>query len=159
MKIEIKEHTVLIDKEDYDLIKDFSWFLSKCSNTTYLFAHLKGSKPYRKISMHRLIMGVIDVSKDVEVDHKNHNGSDNRKCNLRLVNITGNKRNAIRKNQTGFTGVRKLPSGNYQSIIKINKIQKHLGTFSTPEEAHSAYKKKYNEQIEIETIKKSQLTL
>jgi len=53
----------------------------------------------------RLFMGV--TAKGLYVDHKNHNTSDNRLCNLRVcTNAQNNRNNGVRVNSTsGVTGV------------------------------------------------------
>lgn len=85
-----------------------------------------------------------------EIDHINGNPSDNRLANLRLAtraqNVANAKVNPL--NTTGFRGVCKVPraSGDrFQATIRVNGRAIYLGTFSTPEEAHSAYLKAAHE--------------
>ena len=49
-----KNHTCLVDNEDYGLVKEYSWHL----NHGYARAYLKGSKTHKQIFMHRLILGI-----------------------------------------------------------------------------------------------------
>jgi hypothetical protein len=50
--------------------------------------------------MHHLI---LPLTKDVEIDHINHNGLDNRRCNLRLVTHQQNIQNtSVRKQKKNF---------------------------------------------------------
>jgi hypothetical protein len=79
-----------------------------------------------------------------QVDHINHDPSDNRWSNLRECTITQNQANTrMRKNNTsGYKGVSynsecKKP---WKAQINIDKKTTCLGHFKTPEEAHSAYK-------------------
>lgn len=87
----------IFDLEDYDKIKDFTWYYNK-------EGYLQASTPkrlqdqYPKIVLiHRLIMDCID--KDVQVDHIVHTGKigelhiDNRKTNLRCVTHAQNMQN------------------------------------------------------------------
>ena len=74
-------------------------------------------------------------------DHINGVKSDNRFANLRSCNSAENNRNRpIRKdNRAGFKGVKACRNGTYQASITHNRERHYLGTFRTPEEAHSAY--------------------
>ena len=67
------------DLEDYDLIKDYCWYL----DNRYLKAKdLRFPNTDKKIRMHRLILNCPD---DLEPNHKNYNTLDNRKENLEIV--------------------------------------------------------------------------
>lgn len=98
----------LVDVEDYDYLntwKWYAWFRNKCfiyrfSNKKNTFRH-NGGKIYavRNIKkngkqvttyMHRVIM---KTSTGLEVDHKNGDGLDNRKDNLRICNNSQNQMN------------------------------------------------------------------
>ena len=146
---------VLIDDEDYDLVKDYNWCIVKYPKAYYVSTYIKGSYgkgKSKRIFMHRLIM---DAPKGIQVDHIFHNGLDNRKSKLRLITHGGNRRNCRLPNKTGFKGVQKTQSGKFMARIDIlgNKT-KYLGSFTTPEQAHEVYMTAYNKQIERETIVK-----
>lgn len=76
------------------------------------------------------------------VDHKNHNTIDDRIDNLREATGTQNNGNRMvgSSNTSGFKGVcwdkRK---GKWMAQIKIQRKCKHVGYFSSPEDAHDAY--------------------
>lgn len=75
------------------------------------------------------------------IDHINRNRSDNRICNLRVVSPAENNQNraAKRPNKTGFAGVSRHHR-RYAAVISIGKgVQKRVGYFDTPEEAHACY--------------------
>jgi hypothetical protein len=75
------------------------------------------------------------------IDHINGNKSDNRLCNLREVNNSGNAQNIRRpnrRNKSGFLGVIWFQN-KWRANITVNKKTIWLGDYSTPEEAHSAY--------------------
>ena len=92
---------------------------------------------------HRVIMLLVHGSlpKGIQVDHINHDRSDNRLENLRLVTHTENGRNAkkISTNTTGVTGVTfcKL-TGRYQAQMHMKGKCKYLGQYDTLEEAATA---------------------
>lgn len=75
------------------------------------------------------------------VDHVNGITSDNRFCNLRVVDRATNMQNqrtAHKNNMSGFLGV--SPYGNvWRAEIGLSGKKKHIGYFSTPEAAHEAY--------------------
>lgn len=85
------------DLEDYDKIKDYYWTM----NDGYVVAIRK----YQYVWMHRLVMGVD--SKEKKVDHIKHVKYDNRKTELRIVDVSKNNMNReIRTDNTsGVTGV------------------------------------------------------
>ena len=128
----------LFDKEDYDLIKDYTWRENKYG---YLYTEV-GTKPDNKILfIHRLIMNSDD--KDMCIDHINHDTYDNRKINLRLVSKSQNHMNTkLRSNNTsGTTGVywNKLRKYWYADIIENNKYH-YIGSFKNKEDAIKARK-------------------
>lgn len=78
-----------------------------------------------------------------ELDHISMDRSDNRMVNLREATKAENMRNrgAQANNKVGLKGVceHKQQPGKFTAQITINRKKKHLGIFSTPEEAHQAY--------------------
>lgn len=85
-----------------------------------------------------------------EVDHINGDKADNRWANLRGVTSTVNKQNKRSpqsNNKSGFLGVslcsyRKTCPSKWRAQIRLaGGINKTLGNFKTPEEAHEAYLK------------------
>jgi hypothetical protein len=83
-----------------------------------------------------------EVAKGIEIDHINHNPSDNRIKNLRLATRRENSRNRRgAKNKTSkYKGVSYAPrSDRWLAHIRINGKSTHLGSFETEELAHAAY--------------------
>jgi hypothetical protein len=77
----------------------------------------------------------------LDVDHINRNPSDNRWCNLRLVNKSLNARNSKLRasNTSGFFGVHYVPVlQRWSARITVNWRRWVIGYFSTPEEAARA---------------------
>lgn len=77
------------------------------------------------------------------IDHINGIRNDNRISNLREANQSQNCQNlrsARSNNKTGFLGVTYSGrSKKYKAVIGIDGVNKHLGNFSTAEEASQAY--------------------
>lgn len=80
-KAEIKR--CIIDKEDFEKVKCCNWKFRKDSKTFYVCNSRFGM-------IHRLIM---DCPQNMQVDHINGNGLDNRKSNLKIVTSKQNAHN------------------------------------------------------------------
>jgi hypothetical protein len=67
-----------------------------------------------------------------QVDHKNHNKTDNRICNLREVSRSCNMINSnIQCNNTsGVPGVSSCGDGRWRAQIRMNGVQIHIGVFN-----------------------------
>lgn len=130
----------LIDEADKDLISPFKWYPSRGKWGTYAKAHVKGFRPRRKIYMHRLIMGLSFGDKRF-VDHVNHNGLDNRRCNLRICSNAQNQYNQLAGTGTSrFKGVCWFKAlGKWHAQIKLNYRTLHVGYFDDEIEAARAY--------------------
>jgi hypothetical protein len=91
--------------------------------------------------MHRLIM---DNPEGLDVDHKNGNGLDNRKCNLRSCSRLENNLNRAKRsdNTTGFKGViidKRKTGEKFLSRICMDGNTFLLGYFKTAIEAAKSY--------------------
>ena len=127
-----KNEPFYFDEDDYDLIKDYCWYLD---GRGYVLARADKNK---NIRFHRLI---LHVEEDEIVDHINRIKHDNRKNNLRKCTQSENTRNkSIRKNnKTGITGVGFNKQLNkWTAEISVNYNRMYLGIFSTKEEAAEA---------------------
>lgn len=132
----------IIDKEDYEKVKDYCWYERPDHYVLAPFTKNKRKKGYSiHARLHRLIM---NAPKNKMVDHINGNPLDNRKCNLRICTSAQNSRNAKMNcnNTSGYKGiywVEKLHK--WRAEIKINYVKKNLGVFSEITDAIDARKK------------------
>jgi len=81
-------------------------------------------------AMHRLILGITDPK--IETDHRDGNGLNNQRHNLRIATHAENARNrALRKDNTsGVTGISWMPRRNQWHVrIQTNGVRKCLGYF------------------------------
>ena len=89
--------------------------------------------------LHRFIMGLGRTEEDNRiVDHINRNKLDNRKCNLRISDKTGNNRNVglQKNNKSGITGVRwDKQTNKWKAEITVNYKNIYLGIFDSKEDA------------------------
>ena len=84
-----KGKVALVDDEDFEEVSKVTWYLVKIRNTCYAHGYVK--PPSKKMEyMHRLI---LKTPEDMETDHINGNGLDNRKENLRVVTHRQNMQN------------------------------------------------------------------
>lgn len=131
---------VLVDNQDYEKLIKYSWYCHKMKTTEYA-ERRSGEKHYK---MHREI---LEAPSGTFVDHKNGNGLDNRRSNIRLCTSSQNAYNKVQKNNTsGYKGVFKDHRNRrkykiWWASITVNKIPINLGHFYTAEEASQAYKK------------------
>lgn len=103
----------------------------------------------KAMGVHRIawIMTHGQIEDGIEVDHINGDSADNSLKNLRVANRTQNTINRKRhkNNKCGYKGVyfdaSRIRSKPWRARIVVNKKQYTIGMFSTPEEAHEAYKK------------------
>jgi len=129
-----------IDATDIDLVKDYSWFAAVTKRTVYAArtARKADGKP-GMILMHRVI---LDTSTSQQVDHKNHDGLNNTRSNLREctnVENTHNQRKPL-NNTSGFKGVSwSKTNQKWFAQIQVSNKTRYLGQFDTPKEAHYAY--------------------
>ena len=141
---------VLIDDEDFDLIKNFTWHIQFDKGNFYARCNTIVDGKRKSPKLHRMIMNVSNVQYP-HVDHKNGNGLDNRKSNLRLATIAENSRNVgcNSRTKTGYKGVslytKNHMAGWYAVRLRCNKKNYFGGYFKDPIEAA----KKYDELAKV----------
>ena len=117
------------DLEDYELIKDYCWHISKGYVTTL------DRTTGKRILLHRLVM---HPENDEVVDHINRDKLDNRKANLRVCTSSDNAKNrGTRKNNvSGVTGVIwNKQASKWEARINMRGKRIHLGVFTDINEA------------------------
>jgi hypothetical protein len=130
---------VLIDEEDFDIIKMYKWHISKQIKTFYVQATISDKFKGETLKMHRLLM---NAKKGQIIDHKNCNGLDNRRSNLRFCSFSENNFNHKRQknNTSGYKGVcYRSKFEKWESVIHVNGKRLRLGYFKSPILAYEAY--------------------
>lgn len=116
-----------IDDEDYDIVKDRKWNISKGrTGISYAMSPGNTKKNLKPIPMHRLIMGITDSN--IMVDHKDHDGLNNQKSNLRIATKSQNAMNRKGKqsnSKSKFKGVHNK-KGAWVMQLQYNKIRYHI---------------------------------
>ena len=133
---------ILIDADDYDRLRGYSWHLDRKGYVVRSGDH--PDRPGKKCSirMHREIFGLVTNDPRV-VDHIDGNPTNNRKSNLRICSAADNSKNRkiSRNNTTGFKGVSWDPTRKkWTAKIRINRVLRNIGYFDSPEKAHDAYR-------------------
>lgn len=92
---------------------------------------------------HRVIWKLVtgEDPNHLQVDHLDGDRTNNAWHNLRLATNTDNGFNRGRQsnNKSGFKGVSLHVQGRWVARIRSRGVDKHIGLFDTPEEAHAAY--------------------
>lgn len=124
----------MVNDADFGFVSAFNWHASKDGQFWYAKTNMKVGGQRRPVGMHRLIMGFPPGL----VDHRNLNGLDNRRRNLRLSDKSKNAANSNghRDRRSPFKGVT-LDSST--GTWKAQLCGKNLGRFKTPELAAASY--------------------
>jgi len=125
----------IVDAEDNGWLSRHKWCAAKSRETYYAHRFRDGAI----VGVHREIMR---APKGVVCDHKNHNGLDNRKSNLRLCTSAQNQHNKMAKKDCSsrYKGV--IRRGDYKrwrARIGFNRKRIHLGDFTDEIQAAMAY--------------------
>lgn len=146
----------LVDDEDFDLISKFKWHITKNKNARTMYAETN-KKGVKHTKMHRLIMGCVKGDGKM-IDHKDGNGLNNQRSNLRFCTHSENMRNikSARGSSSKYLGVcffihstihntstgpKMYSYPRWKSRIVIDGKAVHVGTFKTENEAAIAYNK------------------
>ena len=130
----------LVDDEDYEYLMQWNWFAVKNKQSTFYAVRRDVEKDKRiVVFMHRVIMAALGKTM---VDHKNRDGLNNQKNNLRTCTSQENQRNRkpVNNSASRFKGVtRSKCHKKWHARIGINSKNIHLGLFSIEEQAAEAY--------------------
>jgi hypothetical protein len=130
----------LVDDEDFDRLNEFRWHPYKDKTTFYAIRNIDdGNGGHTTRPMHQEILGRVAGS---VIDHRDGDGLNNQKGNIRRCTQGENTRNArLRSDSTsrvkGVTWFAK--DRKWRARIQANKKAVFLGYFDTIEEARSAY--------------------
>lgn len=135
-----KGFVAIVDDADFEYLNQFVWHvsISPKDDVKYAAAHVIKNKP--PIRMHRLLFPDA-----IEVDHKNGDGLDNRRDNLRPATRSQNLRNSRKRDgmKSKYRGVSLYNKGLYKNkwsaSVVINRKHIWLGAYPTEEEAAIAF--------------------
>lgn len=134
----------LVDDEDFDYLNQWKWCVVKGFSSMYASRSKYNKKRNcTKVLMHRVIMDV--KGKDVIIDHKDHDGLNNQKSNLRIATASQNcsNRKSHKNSSSKYLGVNwHKPNKKWRAKISKEGIGQHIGYFDSEEIAALAYNKK-----------------
>ena len=134
----------LVDDADYEWLNQWKWCATKGHNNTWYAQRTALCNGKRTtIIMHRFILG-LEAGDERQVDHRNHDGLDNQRDNLRVCSHAQNMQNKgpIRECTSAFKGVDySKRRRKWRASIKMNRKWKYLGYFTSEVEAAKAYDK------------------
>lgn len=135
-----KGYEAMIDVADVPLVEGLSWAASVQRTTVYAVHNYADEGGQRAcLRMHRV---VVDAPVDKQVDHRDCNGLNNRRANLRLATGSQNQWNKPKysSNKSGYKGVSwYAPYGKWEAKVQSHGVRYSLGYHDTPEEAYEAY--------------------
>lgn len=133
-----KGYEATIDIADWDKVRKYKWHVSISKNKNsikhYASANVKVDGVWKQMYMHRYL---LDVQKGIVCDHKDGNGLNNTRANIRLATVAQNNQNHSRKRgKLGYMGVYvRKDSGNFRVHISVKGKRKNYGTYPTAWEA------------------------
>lgn len=144
-------YVAMVDDEDYERVAQFKWHakVTKTPHQVLIYARRNETTETGKqksISMHRFIVGVGDR----HVDHKDTNGLNNQRYNLRKASESqngGNRRKGIASSV--YKGVRlDKRTGRWEAKVRKSGVLHYLGMFKDEVDAATAYNFKAFELFE-----------
>lgn len=138
-------YSAVIDTSDAEAVLAHKWtFWRRSYDESLVYAQTKiGGK---NITMHRFLMS---PGQGVSVDHRDGNGLNNTRQNLRVASHTQNMRNRKRssRNKSGFKGVWQSRPGRWRTEIKKGGKRVFSACFNDPIAAARAYDKAAREHF------------
>lgn len=134
------QHQILYDAADAAMIERHTWHVQESNGSDRLFyarTNLRWPGGGHVVAyMHTMLVGVRGV------DHENHNGLDNRRCNLRPADHSQNGGNyrPQRGVSSQFKGVCWYAAGSlWEAYICAGGSKRYLGRYPSEQEAAQMY--------------------
>lgn len=131
----------VIDAKDAPIVDRWNWCAMVRSNTIYAYRYRTSGTKKGALLLHRALM---DEPKGLDVDHRDGDGLNNRRSNLRAATHAENQRNQrlAKNNTSGFKGVTwHKARAKWQAQIVLNGRNHFLGYFRCQTAAAVAYAK------------------
>ncbi len=134
----------IVDDADYDWLNQWKWCALKRRATFYAGRNIGGRCNQRLVLMHREIM---NAQNGQEIDHKEGNGLNNQRKNLRFCTHSQNMMNSRKQKGTSrFKGIYwNKQKQKWRAMITIDHKRIHLGYFVSEKQAAKIYQKAANE--------------
>lgn len=137
-KLELTQNKVaLVDDEDFEYLNQWKWSAHYGRGKWYAIRNQRINGEVNIIYLHRFIM---KTPENLVVDHKDDDGLNCQRYNMRNCTQSQNMQNSSAKNKNNLKGVGRITGGTkYTAQIHLNGIKKHLGSFNTAVKAAKAY--------------------
>lgn len=125
----------VVDLADWNVVRQYCWHATNSNPGKKWYARTRvNSKEF--LFLHTLLCS----RPELQTDHKDNDGLNNCRSNLRLATPIQNRRNTgvPKNNRTGFKGVG-AHSGRFRARIEAGEGKVYLGHFDTAPEAAMAY--------------------
>ena len=134
-------YVALVDDEDFERVNKYSWHVENRSkhNRKYAKHTYRENGKVKGVYLHIFIVG---STAGLDIDHKDHDGLNNQRSNFRITTRANNCHNSrlSKANTSGHKGVYwKKEYKKWFASIGIKGKNKHLGYFSSKEDAKIAY--------------------
>ena len=135
----------LVDNEDFEWLNQWKWYAYKTNYSYYVRRNGYNKGKQITICMHRV---VVKAKKYQEVDHKDRNGLNNCKANLRICTRQQNRMNSVGWGSSIFKGVSwHKHRKRWSARIGANGKLKYMGLFDKEIEAAKAYNEEATKQF------------
>ena len=132
----------LVDNVDFEYLNQWKWYAHKRRKTWYAGRNVRSCSV--QIQMHQLILKRMGYIRHKLTDHKNGNGLDNRRHNLRPATFAQNNHNRqlAANNTSGYKGVYWFKrTTKWVARIMVHGKYFYLGAFQYKIDAAKAYNK------------------
>ena len=130
----------LVDDSDFEWLNQWKWCAARDKKTYYAIRKIPTNSHPRQIiiRMHRQI---LNAPKEMLVDHRNSNGLDNQRENIRLCTFSQNSQNrCLSRSTSGFKGVYwNKRKQKWHSRIRVESKYQNLGYHFCIVKAAKAY--------------------
>jgi hypothetical protein len=134
--IRMKHGTTVIDRDDEWVLGEAVWCVDFSENKKYVRGKLRSTG--KLVLLHRLL---TDAPPHTLVDHKDRDGLNNRRSNLRIcTKLQNNQYRMGTSKKFAYKGLKHRPTNIHRPWEAYLK-KKYLGCYATPEEAARAYDK------------------
>jgi hypothetical protein len=133
-----------VDDQDYDRLAKYRWHVKKSRGFLYAVRSVRVQGWFKTIPMHYEVLGLCYPMLGFTVDHRNGDGLDNQRGNLRLCTPSQNNynkppRKGARSKYKGVIPVRRKDGYKYEVNITKDKKRLYLGTFDDEYSAMKVY--------------------
>jgi AP2 domain-containing protein/HNH endonuclease len=132
----------IVDDSDYAELMKYKWCAHRKKNAWYAVRAIYPGGKYRTVLMHQQLLG-FPARDGLQVDHKNGDGLDNRRDNLRPATRAQQRRSFRTKSPLASSKYRGVTwdvrNNRWKAAIKFQYRSRNLGHFDFEETAARAY--------------------